>query len=209
MNENSKQSYHHPNLKQALIDEAIKLLDKKPYETITIRELTNLLGVSRTAVYRHFQSKEALFQAVILEGFAKLKERMEELDTNRQLNIEDKIAHIGEKYISFALEFPALYRLMFGDKLMKLREKQCDKECSEVDNAFDMLVLLVEEAQKAHIFEAGNPMELATAIWALIHGQASLLIDGHPMIQEQKEQLLQRGTKMILRGLAPATSHRP
>ena len=203
MNENSKQSYHHPNLKQALIDEAIKLLDKKPYETITIRELTNLLGVSRTAVYRHFKSKEALFQAVILEGFAKLKVQMQALDKNEPLSTEEKIARIGESYISFAGQFPALYRLMFGDKLMKLREESCDTDCGEVDNAFSMLVTLVEEAQKVQLFETANPIEQATTIWAQLHGLASLMIDGHPMILEQKEQLLSRSAKMILKGLAP------
>ena len=203
MKQTIKKSYHHHNLKEALIHEAIKLLDKKPYEMITIRELTSIIGVSRTAVYRHFKSKEELFQAVILEGFMKLKEQMEEVYQNEQLTLQEKIAQIGEKYIAFALHFPALYRLMFGDKLMKIREESCDMDCGEVDNAFGMLVSLVEEAQKAHIFEPDSPMEQAMAIWALIHGQASLLIDGHPMILEKKDQLLEKGLMMIMRGLAP------
>ena len=195
-------SYHHNNLKEALIQEAMHLLDKKPYEEITIRELTNLLNVSRTAVYRHYSSKEQLFQAVILKGFEQLKEQMSGVYDDKALHIEEKIAKTGEAYVAFALESPARYRLMFGDKLMKLREDSCEMDSSEVECSFGIVVSLIQEAQNKKLFAQADPLEQATALWALIHGQASLLIDGHPMIQEQKEKLLEMGMMMIMKGFA-------
>ncbi len=201
-----KQSYHHHNLKEALIEEAIAFLEKQPYESITIRGLTNLLKVSRTAVYRHFSSKEELFQAVILRGFERLKEKIEKVYKNPSLTIEEKIAKIGESYIAYALDFPELYRLMFGDKLKQLREESCEIQNSDNQCAFDILVALVVDAQKENIFVEVNPMEQAVAIWALIHGQASLLIDGHPMILEQKERLIKTGLSMIMKGFKPTST---
>ena len=198
-----KQNYHHHNLKEALIEETIKLIDKQPYESITIRGLTDILGVSRTAIYRHFNSKEALFQAVIFQGFEKLTQRIEKVYKDLSLSIEEKIAKTGESYIAYALNFPELYRLMFGNKLMQLREESCKIKNDDNEYAFDILIALVEDAQKEDLFVKTNPLEQAMAIWALIHGQASLLIDGHPTIIEQKDALIKTGLDMIMKGFKP------
>ncbi len=201
-NQKTATNYHHKNLKEALIEKTMELLDEKPYEEITIRYLTDLLHVSRTAIYRHFDSKEQLFQAVIFKGFEQLKGFLEPIYQNNMLTITEKIAKTGEAYINFALQSPARYRLMFGNKLMKLREESCDIDNNVLDTSFGIVIALIEEGQKEKLFAKGDPMELATALWALIHGQASLLIDGHPMILEQKQKLLQRGMQMIIKGFS-------
>ncbi len=196
-----KQNYHHPDLKTALIEKTIELLETQSYESITIRGLTDLLGVSRTAVYRHFSSREALFKAVIFEGFEKLKTELKKVYTNNALTIREKIQKIVQSYIDYALKHPELYRLMFGDRLTRLREQSCQMQEYDQGSAFDVLIALVEDAQKENLFSHTDPIEQATAIWALIHGQATLLIDGHPMISEQKDKLIRIGVTMILKGL--------
>ena len=193
--------YHHKNLKDVLIVKALELLDEKPYESITVRELTDSIGVSRTAIYRHFSSKEHLFQAVILKGFDQLAEAMQPIYNDGSKSIEEKFYGIGECYINFALASPPRYRLMMGDKLMNIREESCDMPNTSVEGSFSIMISLVADAQDKGLFKVHDPMQQAIVIWSVIHGQASLLMDGHPMVREQKEPIKELMFEMIMQGL--------
>ena len=195
-----QKSYHHKNLKEALLQKTMQLIETKGYEKITLRELAKLLGVSRTAIYRHFDSKEHLFETIILHGFEELKEQIQSV-YDQELTIVEKIAKTGEVYVAFAMDSSARYRLMFGDKLMQLREKSCDMDQNQLDSSFGLLVSMIQQAQEEGVFAKADPIEQAVAVWALIHGEASLLIDGHPMVLQRKKQLLKTGMNMIVTGL--------
>ena len=199
-NENNN-TYHHKNLKEALIREAMAMLDRKPYEAITVRELTDALGVSRTAIYRHFDSKEHLFQAVILQGYAQLTEALRSLNENVASHVKEKLSLTAKGYIDFAMASPPRYRLMMGDKLMKVREESCAIEDTAIEDAFALLTSLVLEAQEEGLFRREDPSVQAVAIWSLMHGQASLLIDGHPMVLEMRESLHEVMVQMMVGGL--------
>src|ERR1041384_6768453 len=68
--------YHHGDLRRALLDEAVATIRAEGVEGLTLREIGARLGVSRTALYRHFADKEALLEAVATEGFRILRERL-------------------------------------------------------------------------------------------------------------------------------------
>src|SRR5688572_24735913 len=65
--------YHHGDLRRALIDQALRTIDKFGVEGLTLRSVGEALGVSQTALYRHFSSKQALVAAVAREGFRMLR----------------------------------------------------------------------------------------------------------------------------------------
>src|SRR5215468_2671037 len=71
-----RQRYHHGNLRRALLDEALATIAADGPEALTLREIGARLGVSRTALYRHFADKEALLEAVATEGFRTLREEL-------------------------------------------------------------------------------------------------------------------------------------
>jgi len=196
-----KNSYHHDNLKKKLIEKALELLELKPLEEISVRELTDAVGASRTAIYRHFDSKEHLFQAVILRGFEQLSEALEPIYHDKTMSIQEKLYETGKKYIDFAEASPARYRLMVGDKLMRLREESCNVEDSSPEGSFGMIVSYATEAQEEQLFKKQDPGLQAIAIWAMIHGQASLIIDGHPMIKAQKEEIYEVAFSIMMDGL--------
>ena len=199
----NRTTYHHKNLKEKLILKALELLDNKPYESITVRELTDSLGVSRTAIYRHFSSKEHLFQAVILKGFEQLGEAMEPIYQDSTTDTKGKFYKIGEVYVDFALASPPRYRLMMGDKLMKIREESCEVEKEPLaDGAFGIMLSLVKQAQEEGLFKRQNSLHQAIAIWSLIHGQASLLLDGHPMVKETRNETQKIMFEMMTGGLS-------
>src|SRR5918999_2634020 len=65
--------YHHGDLRRALVAEAVRTIDASGVERLTLRDVGAALGVSRTALYRHFADKSALLAAVAREGFRILR----------------------------------------------------------------------------------------------------------------------------------------
>src|SRR5687767_1574078 len=72
----SQRPYHHGNLRRALLDDALATIRTDGVEAVTLREIGARLGVSRTALYRHFADKQALLTAVATEGFRALREQL-------------------------------------------------------------------------------------------------------------------------------------
>ena len=105
--------YHHGNLRRALLDEALATIRAEGVEGLTLREIGARLGVSRTALYRHFADKRALLAAVATEGFRTLRQQLvtawEEGGRGRAA-----FEAMGVAYVRFAVANPAHYRVMFG-----------------------------------------------------------------------------------------------
>jgi len=193
--------YHHGNLKEALISEALLMLEKDGLQSITLRELTNRLGTSRSAVYRHYSSKDELIKAVIQAGFLKLDESVfGKVDDS--LDVEKKIYALGKAYINFAINNPNLYRMIFGQELQEQREESCDINEREDAPGFHKLVDLIANAQELQILKKEDPFMQATVMWAMLHGLANLLIDGHVHIQENIETLYDLSFKTLIKGIA-------
>src|ERR671918_777489 len=68
--------YHHGNLRRALLDEALATIRAEGVDGLTLREIGSRVGVSRTALYRHFADKRALLAAVATEGFRTLRQQL-------------------------------------------------------------------------------------------------------------------------------------
>ena len=105
--------YHHGNLRQALLDEALATIHTEGVAALTLRAIGARVGVSRTALYRHFADKRALLTAVATEGFRALRRQ---LVTAREEGGVGEAAFraMGVAYIRFAVGSPAHYRVMFG-----------------------------------------------------------------------------------------------
>ena len=141
-------TYHHGDLRGALLRAAAKTLEKQGVDRLSLRQLARKAGVSHGAPYRHFPDRAALLAALAQDGFDRLRERL----------ASSRGRAIGEAYVAFALEHPQRFRLMSGERS---RETYA--------------VLL--EAFRARQ-EVPDPERAAAAAWALVHGLASLLLDG-------------------------------
>jgi AcrR family transcriptional regulator len=113
-------TYHHGDLRAALIAAAAAEIERIGYENLSLRELAASLDVSRAAPYRHFADRRALLAALAAEGFERLAAiYRQEVETGKTPRI--RLAASGRAYLAFAAERPQLFRLMFSSDLFSAR----------------------------------------------------------------------------------------
>jgi AcrR family transcriptional regulator len=181
--------YHHGDLRRALIDQALRTIDKLGVEGLTLRGVGDALGVSRTALYRHFSDKQALVAAVAREGFRTL--RLALVDAwERKGRGRAGFEAMGEAYLQFAVAHPAHYRVMFGRFVESgARDPELIEEAKA---AFQALVdALVEQQREGHV-RADDPLMLARFVWSVTHGVAMLVIDGQLRESDESGTVLNR-----------------
>ena len=167
--------YHHGNLRQALLEQAVATIRDHGVDALTLRDVGARLRVSRTALYRHFHDKTALLAAVAAEGFRAFRLALVEgweSGGHGRAGFEA----MGLAYMHFALANPSHYRVMFGGFVTKAA---CDPELTtQAESAFQALVQALVEMQQVGLVRSGDVPAMAVFVWAAVHGTAMLAIDG-------------------------------
>jgi AcrR family transcriptional regulator len=162
-----KATYHHGDLRAALVRAAMQLLEESGETELSLRAVARRAGVSAAAPYRHYADREALVSAVAAVGYRELAERL--AAAHPSPSTPEQLASVAIAYVQFALERPALFRIMFGEP--------CDRDNDErvaATAAVSQYVRAIVE----RTFPQADTEALATAIWALVHGLAFLHLDG-------------------------------
>ncbi len=150
-----------------LVTCALELLAQDGTDAISLRAVARAAGVSAMAPYRHFPDKEALLASVAARGFERLRAALRTADDVAPA--DDKLVSLAVAYVSFAVQNPALFRLMFGPPRAGSHPELGDAGQS----AFSVLAERVAaEADPA------SRHALTLGCWALVHGLASLFLDG-------------------------------
>jgi AcrR family transcriptional regulator len=170
-----RRPYHHGDLRRALLDEAVRTIRQDGIQALTLRAAGEHLGVSRTALYRHFADKAALLAAVAREGFQRFRRDLLSAWETAGGGREGFKA-MGSAYVRFAIANPSHYRVMFGDfKDLCLRDPEL---AADAASAFAVLAEALATVQRGGAARTGDPQNLARFIWATVHGIAMLAIDG-------------------------------
>ena len=192
-------SYHHGDLKAALVACATDILRKKGPEALTLRAVSHAAGVSATAPYRHFADRRELIAAVAEEGFGRLREAML---AAVQKGGREGLRGVAYAYVKFAHENPAEYRVMFGQEVANTEDLPALRETAR--SVLEFVAHGVAELQKAGMIRPGDPSLMAVVLWAQLHGLVMLSLDGQsagvaPSIDEQ----VQEATRIMMFGMAP------
>jgi AcrR family transcriptional regulator len=195
-----KQTYHHGDLQQALIEAAIALIAEKDVSSLSLREVARRVGVSHAAPYRHFADKDALLAAVAREGFQGLSEALKLGLQQAPPDPLKRLEATGVAYVGYAIAHPSYYRVMFG----AYRGEGYPSLEQASQEAFGVLVGVIVEGQGAGVVRSGEPRQLAWVAWSLVHGLAMLLIDGQLPVTEGSaiESLASVAARMLIEGLA-------
>ena len=163
----SDDAYHHGDLRAACLLAARQLLEEDGSAALSVRAVARRAGVSPTAPYRHFAERDALVSAVAAEGYRELAGQLAAAHPSPAT--PDDLAAVALAYVRFALDHPAMFRLMFAEP--------CDP--SSEDRAVATAVIseyvggIVRRA-----FPGADPDAMSTGVWALVHGLAFLHLDG-------------------------------
>lgn len=197
----TKNEYHHGNLKVELLKIAFDFIKENDIDNLTLKVLGDATGTSRSAIYRHFASKDALIESMILDGFEYFDAIVTPILLDKDKHLIDRFYVAGKEYINFATDNPNLYRLLFGKKYAITRERLVslkDEDCS----GFGALKLAIEEGQASGILKKENSYEQSIVIWSSLHGLSSLIIDGFMDVGEIKDKLYDGMFNMFLSGIA-------
>jgi AcrR family transcriptional regulator len=162
-----KATYHHGDLRAACVSAAMELLEESGETALSLRAVARRAGVSPAAPYRHYADREALVSAVAALGYRELAERLGAAHPSP--STPEQLTSVAVAYVHFALERPALFRIMFGEP--------CDRDNDERAAATAVVTLYLREIV-GRAFPGADAEAMATAIWALVHGLAFLHLDG-------------------------------
>jgi AcrR family transcriptional regulator len=199
-----RESYHHGNLREALIEAALGMIAERGPAGFAFAELARALGVSPAAPYRHFRDRNALLAEIARRGFEQFAAELESAWNRGKPDPVRAIENCGRAYLRFARREPASYAAMFDPGL----SADDDAELRAAgDRAFAVLREAAEAACNAHRAPGPRPPPLMVAlhVWALAHGIASLFIgrsDGaRRKLPMTPEDLLEAGLLIYLQSL--------
>ena len=178
MNTRQRATYHHGNLRQAIIDAAVELVRDEGVEAMTLREAARRAGVSSGAPFRHFATKRELVLALAEQGMAQLRSAIEAvLDSSINRSAPARLALLGSAYVGWAADHPTHYRVL-GDRLLI---DFYQSEALLADNRWirETMEQLLAEGQAAELIRPVDQRQINLQLRALAYGLARMMVDGH------------------------------
>jgi AcrR family transcriptional regulator len=190
MTKRTTKSYHHGDLREALIKAGRAILEKDGVGALTLRACARKAGVSHAAPQHHFASISDLLAEIAATGFEDFVKALDKGSARSSLPVE-KLKAMGQSYVAFAREKPAVYQLMFGVATPLSSERLQSARTA----AWEQLINAVSAAAGAEDKEAK-----AMQVWSTVHGFAMLVIGQ----QLPSKVSIPQALKRVVDGLLPA-----
>ena len=211
-------TYHHGNLRQALLEHAVELARKGGPDAVVLRDVQRMAAVSNSAAYRHYADRDALLAAVSEYAQTRLADamvaRLNALPrrgpkTARALG---RLRATGQGYIDFALAEPGLFRTAFShqDSAPNVHSRQADAADADADSPvaahhpFQILIRCIDDLVATGMLSPDPRDGLDEAAWAAVHGLSTLFLDG-PLSEadgDRKQLITDRLLGVIADGLS-------
>lgn len=197
----AKQGYHHGNLRQALVDACLVLIDQSGPQGFTLSEAAKLAGVTPAAVYRHFQGREDLIAEAARQGFEIFGDVMEHAFNGGKPSALVAFEATGRAYLAFARKFPGHYKAMFESGL----NLQSHPDLLRAAQRAQATQIAAATMLSDHLPQDRRPPAamFAAHVQAMSHGIVELFARGTPggRAPFAPEDLLESGIGIYLRGL--------
>ena len=196
-----RKNYHHGNLRQALVEATLALIEEKGPTGFTLAEAARLAGVSAAAPYRHFKGREDLIAEVALQGYEMFADLLEHAFDNGQPTPLAAFETVGRAYLHFARTQPGHYIAMFESGVSVVGNPDLAREAARATGVLDRAA----ETMMRHLPADRRPPASMVShhIWAMSHGVVELFARGAPGARApfSPEELLESGVGVYLRGL--------
>src|ERR1700723_1576601 len=207
----AERGYHHGNLKEALLEAALRLIAEKGPAGFTFADAARLAGVSPAAPYRHFRDRDELLSSIAQRGFEQFEAVLTAAWDDGRPDTVTAFERVGKAYLAFARQEPAFYSAMFESGL-PVDVNPALLAASE--RAFGIIRAAAERL--AALAPPGTPRPPALVsgvhLWSMAHGVASLFARGDAARRKLPMSaggLLEAGVRIYLRGLGFPAERRP
>lgn len=196
-----KRGYHHGNLKQALVEAALKLIEEKGPTGFTLSEAAKTAGVTPAAVYRHFEGREDLIAEIARQGYEVFADLLEYAYDTGKPSAMASFEAVGRAYLAFARKYPGHYIAMFESSISIQRSPELFALSTRALGVMEKAAAKLSEHIPAE--QRPPPQMFSAHIWAMSHGVVELFARGSPGTKSPfpPEDLLETGIGIYLRGL--------
>lgn len=193
-------SYHHGNLRHALIEAALELVAERGPQGFTLREVARRAGVSHAAPYRHFADRAALLAATAERAYVALDEQLQR--ASEIAPASEALHRLIASYVEFALGHPTRFRLLFEHEVRQAGYEPLERAAAAV---FARVVTVIQRAQQEGAVRAAPAEELGLVLLSMMHGLARLCVDTTlpPALPNGAPALVELAYATLARGLGP------
>jgi AcrR family transcriptional regulator len=199
-------SYHHGDLRNALLEASVTLVAEKGVEAFSLREAAREVGVSPAAAYRHFTDKSALLAELARLGSERLGQTMERAiarvagKAGSAEHAAGVFAAVGLAYVEFAVANPAHFRVMFGPWCTHPYPPR--PVPGDARDPYTILVDCLDALVAAGVVKAQARAGAEVAAWAYVHGLASLIVDGVLRLSKaERAETMRQGGRILIAGI--------
>jgi AcrR family transcriptional regulator len=167
-------SYHHGDLRRALLASSTALIAEQGADAFTLREAARRVGVSHAAAYRHFADKETVLAAIAEQGYRELAQRLREVvESVPRRSIDRRMLAVVTAYVAFASEQPARFAVMTRARRDERRSPELG---AAIDGALGVLVSVMAEGIEAGLLTRCAPIDHAMRLYVFAYGYAALVL---------------------------------
>ena len=197
----TKQGYHHGNLREALVQACIALIEQRGPQGFTLSEAAREAGVTPAAVYRHFEGREDLIAEAARQGYEIFGDLMEFAYNKGLPSALAAFEATGRAYLAFARRYPGHYVAMFESGLSIQRSTELNAAATRAMGVLEKAAVALSQHIPAD--KRPPPQMFSAHIWAMSHGVVELFARGKPGNKSpfSPEDLLESGIGVYLRGL--------
>jgi AcrR family transcriptional regulator len=190
--------YHHGNLREALLERAVVVIDERGAQDLSLRELARDVGVSHAAPRRHFADRQALLDALAVEGFDRLGADLRAAVERAGPAFAARLDALARTYIAFATDHAALLELMFATK----RRHETERLHDAANRSFGTLLDVIADGQAAGELLPGDRERVAVPIFASLQGLTAM-VNGGMLDAAQLDEAVTLAIEQLLHGLRP------
>lgn len=185
------------NARSKALTAAAKIHESEGVDGLSMRHVASALGVTATALYRHFSDKEALLGAIADSGFEDLEERL----AAQRGRVKSPVKAIMQAFLLFAFEQPRMYHLMFHVP-RRLTRKYPEDFAAGKSKSFNVLRDAVTDEMRRGAFRRDDVLETSLSVWAHAHGLISMFNLGRfSGGRDEFTALYNRSMNRLLKGL--------
>lgn len=181
------QQYHHGDLRRAAVKAALQAIERDGRADFSLRQIASELNVVHSALYRHFKDRQALLAAVAEDAFVRLLASHAAARDAAGASVTDRLRAVCRNQVEFALNNPAVYRLMFGPDVLPHRDPGTSLHRASQD-VLELAVDAVAQCQRAGELSGSDALLGGLVLWSAMHGIACLAMDNRldPKLSDQR-----------------------